>query len=76
MPRLQSITLLIDDSLLHGAPWEALEAILSVPHLRELSLVGIHPSPVKLPLDDFVFRASSHLTTFRYKHTGKAHDIY
>ncbi|PIL28348.1 hypothetical protein GSI_09499 [Ganoderma sinense ZZ0214-1] len=67
MPALRSITICTRQQAVHGLSWGTVKMILSIPQIREVSIIGLLLSPSKLPDDDYRLDSLSPITAFHYE---------
>ncbi|KAH9885236.1 hypothetical protein C8Q73DRAFT_660151 [Cubamyces lactineus] len=66
MPNLHSMTTMCGDEAHHGLPWHVLQAILTVPHLRQFTCHRHLFSPRAVPSQQLILDSPTQLTSFRY----------
>ncbi|KAI0634080.1 hypothetical protein C8Q77DRAFT_1021386, partial [Trametes polyzona] len=64
MPKLQVVSFTLESVYPHGLPWSVVQTLLSIPHLRELSLHFLHIAPSLQPGEELALASCAPLTTF------------
>ncbi|KAI0634053.1 hypothetical protein C8Q77DRAFT_1156913 [Trametes polyzona] len=64
MPKLQVVSFTLESIYAHGLPWSVVQTLLSLPHLRELSLHFLHIAPSLQQGEELALASCAPLTTF------------
>ncbi|TBU38027.1 hypothetical protein BD309DRAFT_875230 [Dichomitus squalens] len=67
LPVLHSVTIRTWKRVVHGLSWDTVKMISSLPHVREVSIIGLLLCPSMLSGDDYRCDSFSSLTSFHYE---------
>ena len=67
MPALNHIVVAAKERVVHGLSWGTIKMLFSLPHIREVSIIGLLFCPSKLPDDNYSCDSLNPLTSFHYE---------